>query len=223
MIENRVTQTVFQTVYCVLAAIGFLSSLGCFDARFNGEFYIYYTNLSNDICMGAMFATLFQTVGRAKRKEDGCCETAPIFHFLCVIMILVTFLVYNILLAKEKTAVEYFTSLSNLIMHLILPVMFVLNWALFYRHSCLKWYHPLLCLIMPLAYVAFIFVRAAILQGNAEATKYPYFFLNAENLGWGGVIAWIAVLIAVFVGIAYLLYGADRIKSVGEKIRRTKS
>ncbi len=57
MIKNRITQIVFQTVYCVLAVIGLLNSLGYFSADFNEDFYVYYTNLSNYICMGVMFVS----------------------------------------------------------------------------------------------------------------------------------------------------------------------
>lgn len=223
MIQNRSTQLVFQTVYCVLAAIGFLNSLGYFAADFNENFYVYYTNLSNYICMGVMFVSLFKTIKAAKRKEDGACDTAPTFNFMCVIMIMVTFLVYNLLLAGENTPIEYFTSLSNMIMHVILPVMFILNWVLFYKHGTLTWRQPLLSVIMPLAYVVFILIRAAILKGAQDAVLYPYFFLNVDELGWGGLFAWIAVLFVVFVAIGYLLYGLDNAKEWRERRRKKRS
>ena len=158
MIKNKSFQLLFQTVYCVLGLIGVLNSLGFYAVDFNENFYVYYTNLSNYICLGVMTAALTDTYKKAKQKEDGCVKTAPTFTFLCVIMIMVTFLVYNILLADENTVVEYFTSQSNMIMHVILPIMFILNWVLFYEHPSLRWYHPLLSTVMPLVYVVFIAV-----------------------------------------------------------------
>lgn len=216
MIKNRVTQLVFQTVYCVLAVIGFLNSLGYFSAKFNGEFYVYYTNLSNYICMGFMFVVLVNTIKSANKKEDGYCDVSPKFNFMCVIMIMVTFFVYNILLANENTVVEYFTSISNMLMHVILPIMFVLNWVLFYEHNSLKWFYPLLCVIMPLLYVCFILIRATFLKGATNVTVYPYFFLNVEKLGWGGFAMWILVLLVVFVALGYLLYVLDNLKRFKE-------
>ena len=223
MIKNRTAQVVFQTVYCVLAVIGFLNSLGYFAANFNENFYVYYTNLSNYICAGVMFVSLVQTIKSANKKEDGYCKTAPTFNFMCVILIMVTFLVYNILLSGENTVVEYFTSQSNMIMHVILPIMFILNWVLFYEHETLKWYHPLLCVIMPIVYVVFILIRAAILKGTAGALLYPYFFLNVDKLGWGGFFIWLAILFAVFVAIGYLLYALDHIKSIKNKLKKKES
>lgn len=222
MIKNRITQVIFQTVYCVLAIIGLLNSLGYFSADFNENFYVYYTNLSNYICMGVMFVSLYRTIKKANQKEDGFCETAPTFNFMCVIMIMVTFFVYNILLADENTVVQYFTSQSNMIMHVILPIMFILNWVLFYKHDSLKWYQPLLSVIMPIMYVAFILIRASILKGAENVELYPYFFLNVDELGRNGFFVWIAVLFAVFVALGYLLYGLDRIRTIQKIIKKKK-
>lgn len=220
MIKNRTTQLLFQTIYCVLATIGLLNSVGYFAANFNRNFYVYYTDLSNYICMAVMFVSLIKTVKRANKKEDGFCDMAPTFNFMCVIMIMVTFFVYNILLANENTLVQYFTSQSNMIMHVILPIMFILNWILFYEHDSLKWYHPLLSVIIPIIYVAFILIRASILQGSEQAVLYPYFFLNVDKLCWGGVCAWIMVLFVAFVALGYILLGFDRIRTIRRLVKK---
>ena len=221
MIRNRTTQLVFQSVYCTLAIFGIIGSLGYFDVKFNTEFYLFYTNLSNYICIGLMFASLIATIKNANKKQDGYVATAPKFKFMCNIMILVTFLVYNILLAKDNTVLEYFTSTSNLLMHVILPVMFILDWILFYEHGKTKWYYPLLCLIMPLIYVVFILIRAPFVQG-LDVTVYPYFFLDLNTLGWGGFLGWVFALIVIFVAIGYLFYLFDNIKKIKEYFNRKK-
>lgn len=210
MIKNKVSQLVFQTVYCVIALFGLLNSLGYFAADFNENFYVYYTNLSNYVCMAMMFMSLISTYKSAKKKEDGYCKVAPTFTFMCVILILVTFLIYNILLADENTVVQYFTSQSNMIMHVILPIMYILNWVLFYEHPSLKWYYPLLSTVMPLIYVIFIVIRAQLITAGENTVLYPYFFLNISELGWGGFFTWVIVLLSVFIVIGYLIYLADR-------------
>ena len=222
MIKSRTAQLIFQSVYCTLAVIGTLASLGLFNGEFNTDFYVYYTNLSNYICMGFMFVILYQTAKSANKKEDGYCNTAPTFKFMCVIMIMVTFLVYNTLLAKDKTALEYFTSISNLTLHLILPIMFILNWILFYEHRKIKWYFPLLSLIMPLVYVVSILIRGAILSGKENILLYPYFFLNVDKLGWGGFFMWLAILISIFVIIGYLIFIFDNFKEIKNKLNKNK-
>lgn len=213
MIKSRTCQLVFQTAYCALAIVAIAANLGLFAGKFNSDFYVYYTSLSNYICIGFMFASLVCTIKAANKKQDRFVTLAPTFKFLCVILISVTFLVYNILLAKENTVAEYFTSLTNLTMHVILPVMFVLDWVLFYQHGLVKWYYPLLSTIMPLVYVCFILIRAAAIHGNANVV-YPYFFLNLDKLGWGGFITWIVILVAAFVALGYLILLLDHIKQI---------
>lgn len=220
MIKNRTAQLVFQTVYCVLAVVGVLSSLGLFVAKFNANFYVYYTNLSNYICAGVMFVSLVRTVKASNKKEDGFCQTAPTFNFMCVILIMVTFFVYNILLVGEQTVVTYFTSLSNMLLHVILPIMFVLNWVLFYEHGKVKWHWPLYCVVMPLIYVVYILIRAWIIGSKPVEVLYPYFFLNVAKLGWGGFFMWIAILLVVFIALGYVLYALDNLKSIKSKFNK---
>ncbi len=212
MIKNTTIKLVYQTVYVCLAIFGLIGSFGYFEKSFNLDFYVYYTNLSNYICMGVMVACLVQTFRLSQKKEEAYCTVAPTFKFLCVILILVTFLVYNILLAGDKSASEYFSSPSNLLMHLILPLMFIADWIMFYEHGKTKWYHPLLCTVMPLVYVVLVLIRAAIVNGKTSLVVYPYFFLNVDKLGWGGFFAWVSILVVVFVIIGYLFYFFDNFK-----------
>ncbi len=223
MIKNSTHQLFFYTVYCVLSVFGIIGSLGYFSGKFNGNFYVYYTNLSNYICMGTTFAALVMTYKKALKKEDGYTTLRPMFKFACMIMILVTFLVYNILLAKDLTAAEYFLSPNNLIMHLILPLMYIADWVLFYEHGKTKWYYPLVSVIMPLIYVIFIFIRAAIIGKGTGALLYPYFFLNAEKLGAGGVSLWIFILILVFVALGYAFYAGDHFRRIKEYFKKSET
>lgn len=213
MIRNRTAQIIFQTVYIVLGFIGFIGSLGYFRASFNTNFYLYYTNLSNYICTGVMIACFVQTIRASIRKEDGYVTVSPKFYFMSIIMILVTCLVYNFLLAKSdyNSFGEYCLAISNFCNHLILPIMFVVHWILFYEHGKSKWYYPLLCVIIPLIYVLLIVIRALILGANYTGLKYPYFFLNVDKLGWGGFFGWVFALICIFVVLGYIIYICDNI------------
>ena len=219
MIKNKLARIIFLTCYCVLGLIGFIGTLGYFNGAFNGNFYVYYTNLSNYICWGMMIATLVLSIKNYHREERPV-SLASCFKFMCVIMIMVTCLVYNFLLAKDYTVSEYFLSLSNLLNHLILPIMFILDWVLFYEHGHTRWYYPLLCVIMPLVYVIYIVIRAAIIGNNTNALLYPYFFLDINKLGFGGFMLWVTILVAIFVAIGYLLYLFDNIKRLREHYRK---
>ena len=209
MIKNPLARVIFRTVYVVLGLIGALHSLGYFSRAFNTDFYVYYTTLSNLICTGTMTVLLVLTIRDFHQPEPK--SYAPCFKFMCVIMIMVTCLVYNFLLAGEHSVADYFLSIGNLLNHLILPIMFVVDWVLFDQHGQTRWYYPLMCLIMPLVYVVFIVIRGAIFAGQ-DMLLYPYFFLNLPKLGAGMFCVWIIALIAIFVAIGYALFGLDHLR-----------
>lgn len=208
MIKNRLTQLIYRIIYCVILSFGVLFSLGIWtDKSFNTDFYAYYTNLSNYLCLGVMIAVTVNTVRQLKNNQNhGTTDYLENTKFMCSILILVTFLVYNILLAKDNSAFEYFTSLSNLTLHLVGPILFILDHILFDSRCSVKWYMPLVSFVPPLGYVGFVFIRAAIIGNNPDIMKYPYFFLNPEEVGIGGVFMWIFILLAVFAILGYILW-----------------
>ena len=71
-------------------------------------------------------------------------------------------------------------------------------------------------------YVAFILIRALILGNSYSGTLYPYFFLNVERLGLGGVTLWVIILVVFFVALGYILFMFVRFKTIKEKLQRNK-
>lgn len=206
MIRSPKVRIIYQSAYCLLAVVGFLAQLGVFQGVLNRNYLVYYTNLSNLICMVFGFFSLRHL---AKGRRD----FAPGLKFVFVIMISVTCILYNGLLSPYSSVLAYFSSLKNGLNHCILPILFVLDWVLFYERGRTKWTFPLLAIIPPAMYVAFILLRAAILDaaGRTAAVVYPYYFLDLRNLGWGGFLRWMGILLMGFVALGYALCTLDRL------------
>jgi hypothetical protein len=224
MIKNRTVQLIYQTAYCTIGLIGVVACLGIFDdiTNFRWDFYVHFTNISNFFCIGVMFAALIQTI---KKEQNSYVSACPLIKFIGMLGILLTFLVFNILLAgaagRDPQANWRIGSLS---FHVVLPIMYVLHWILFYEHKKVKWNYPLLSILFPLAYVIFIFIQAVIMKFDTSILIpntntpliYPYFFLNIETQGIM-VVGWIFALLAGFVALGYGFYGVDKvIKSKAE-------
>ena len=217
MIKNRTAQLIFQTIYCTLGLVGIVATFGVFDDinNFRWDFYVHFTNISNFVCIGIMFAALIQT---AKKKEDSFVATAPLLKFIGMLGILLTFLVFNLLLAGKRDP-QLNWRVGSLTFHVVLPVMYVLHWVLFYERKKCKWYYPLASVSFPLAYLIFIFIQAAIMgfdssiliPGTETPLIYPYFFVNLETQGVGGVIKWVVILLAAFVAVGFIFFGLDKI------------
>ena len=217
MIKNRTTQLIFQTIYCTLGFVGIVSTFGVFDdiTSFRWDFYVHFTNISNFLCIGIMFAALIQT---AKKKEDSFVTTAPLLKFIGMLGILLTFLVFNLLLAGKRDP-QLNWRVGSLTFHVVLPIMYVLHWFLFYERKKSKWYYPLASISFPLAYLIFIFTQAAIMKfdtsilipGTETPLIYPYFFVNLETQGVGGVAKWIVILLSAFVVVGFVFFGLDKL------------
>ena len=211
MIKNRTTQLIFQSFFCAIGIIGIVASLGIFDdvRNLRWDFYVHFTNLINYLCIGIVLAELIET---AKKGEDSYVGAAPFLKFIGVLGILLTFLVFNFLLAGQPDRDPQDNwRVRSICFHVILPIMYVLDWLLFYEHRKVKWYYPLASVIFPLIYIVFIYIRAAMLKFNPEVPYlYPYFFLNLDNLGIAGVAKWVAILFVGFIALGYIFYGIDK-------------
>jgi hypothetical protein len=212
MIKSRTAQLIFLSFFCALGIVGIVASLGIFDdvQNLRWDFYVHFTNLSNYLCIGIVFAELIQT---AKKKADSYVTTAPFLKFIGVLAILLTFLVFNFLLAGQPDRDPQANwRVASICFHVILPIMYVLDWILFYEHKKVRWFYPLASVIFPVLYVVFVYVRAAILNFNPEAPYiYPYFFLNLETQGIAGVAKWVVILFIGFIALGFIFYGIDKL------------
>ena len=216
MIKSRTAQLIFQTIYCTIGFVGIVATFGIFDNinAFRWDFYVHFTNISNFVCIGIMLAALIQT---AKKKGDSFVTTAPLLKFIGMLGILLTFLVFNIMLAGNRDP-QLNWRVGSLAFHVVLPIMYVAHWFLFYERKKCKWYYPVASIGFPLAYLIFIFIQASIMKfdtsvlipGTTTPLIYPYFFVNLETQGVGGVIKWIVVLLAAFVLVGFVFFGLDR-------------
>ena len=216
MKTNRTAQLIYQSFYCALGLVGIVASFGIFDdyTMFRWDFYVHFTNLSNYFCIGIMAAQLVQT---AKKKEDSYVTVAPLLKFIGVLAIMLTFVVFNALLAGDRDP-QLNWRVGSLLAHVVLPIMFVGDWFLFRERGKVKWYYPIAGAGFPLAYMTFIFAQAALLKfdtsilipGTNTPLIYPYFFVNLETQGVAGVAKWGAILLVAFMIVGFLFYGIDR-------------
>ena len=226
MFKSRTAQLIFYTIYCTLGLVGCVSALGIFDDinTIRWDFYVHFTNISNFFCIAVMLASLVQT---AKKKEDSFVTAAPLFKFIGMLGILLTFLVFNIMLAgAEGRDPQANWRVGSLLFHVTLPILYIADWFLFRERRNCKWYYPLASIGFPVVYVLFLLVQAVILKFDSSILIpttttpliYPYFFVNLDTQGVGGVLLWIGILSAAFVVVGYLFLGLDQLgKKKAEK------
>ena len=219
MIKNRTAQLIYYTVYCTLGLVGLIASLGIFDNinTIRWDFYVHFTNISNFLCIGVMLTALIQTV---KKKEDSYVSASPLLKFIGMLGILLTFLVFNIMLAgAEGRDPQANFRVGSILFHVLLPIMYIADWFLFYERKKCKWYYPIASIGFPLAYVIFLLIQAIILRFDSSILIpttttpliYPYFFVNLDTQGVPGVLLWILILAVAFAAIGFAFFGLDRL------------
>lgn len=219
MNKNLLTQLIFRVVLCVVSAFSVLLSIGIFYIGINGgnefswNFLKYYTNISNYFVFAVSVIVLADTVKRIRAGEtEGYNHKIKTFKFMTVVMILVTFLVVIFLLDSPLTA-NYWRNIGNMSYHFLAPLLFILDYILFEQKRSVSVFAPLYSLIIPLIYVCYVFILGAIIPDF----EYPYFFLNVNELGYGGVCLWVLGLLGVFTVLGYILWLWNRFDKIDGK------
>lgn len=92
---------------------------------------------------------------------------------------------------------------SDFLFHTVNPLFLFGWWLIFAPKARLKWRHAALWLSWPLAYVIYAVIRGMI------TGFYPYFFVNLDELGWMGLLAWAGRFLVGFwiAGLAFVALG----------------
>ena len=144
--------------------------------------------------------------------------STPALKFIGMLGILLTFLVFNIMLAGQAGRDPQLNwRIGSLTFHVVLPILYIADWFLFYERKNTKWYYPLVSVGFPLIYAIFLLIHAAILGFNSNILTptggtliYPYFFVNLDTQGVPGVLMWIGILSVAFMAMGYLFFGLDQ-------------
>jgi hypothetical protein len=112
-------------------------------------------------------------------------------------------LVYSILL-REVWDPKGLQKVGDILLHDVVPVLYVLYWLIFTPKGLLQWKDALRWLIFPLAYLAYILFRGAL------SGIYPYPFLDVGSEGYPRVFLNIGLLLLALIGTGLLLIVVDQ-------------
>jgi hypothetical protein len=119
------------------------------------------------------------------------------------VYIIVTGVVYFLFLRKlSPPGTTLFV--ANVILHYVVPVMYVVDWLVFVPKGTLRWSQVLYWLAFPLLYAVYTFV-------HGELTGfYPYFFVNVAKLGYPMVLLNCTLFLVGFALLGSVLVAVDR-------------
>ena len=223
-IKNRVFALILRSIMLIGCGCGLSIFLGFPEGQLRWSTLIYYTNLSNLGCFIFFIFLTGKTILEIKREgTKGTTMLLPHFKGAFVLMITVTFLVYHIMLSGSGFSMASdFTGqfiIANNLLHYVIPIMVILDWFIFDKKNVFRWFDPLLWLIIPFIYFVFALIRAEIgglLPGRD--TRYPYFFIDVDFLGWSGVLTYVAIITVAFTVLGYLFFLIDKVEIKNKKL-----
>lgn len=158
---------------------------------------MYFTEWSN-VLVAIVFALLaIRTTGRGR-----------LVHVLlldALLMIIVTGIVYNAILAPNGPPRHGWDLATTTIEHTITPLLAVVVWAAVGPRG---WIHRRLilpALIIPVVWIALTLLRGAVIDA------YPYGFINVVQLGYPMALLNVFVILLMGIGICFALLGVDRL------------
>jgi hypothetical protein len=149
-------------------------------------------------------------------------DTPPALKGAVTLYVAITGLVYHLVLTNpasgfavgpvERTLPE---AIGNQLLHTVVPLLAVLDWLLFDERGRFRWRHALYWLAFPLGYLAFALIRGLIVG------RYPYPFINVNELGYDGVSVSSLFFAVAFWVLGLLFVAIDRFG--GRLLRRLRS
>lgn len=164
------------------------------------SFFSYFTVLSN--LFAAVVLTLL-ALGYKSKNFDSL-RDAAVFYMV------ITGAVYVLLLSRYQGDPGLMLPWANLVLHMIMPVVMILDWIISPPGKKLKYRVSLKWLIFPLVFVFYTLIRGYFINW------YPYPFLDPQDVGgYAGVLGYVVVILsfALAFGAVLIFVGNNFVKS----------
>lgn len=157
--------------------------------------------ITTNLLVGAVFARI---------AWRGSGSVSPLLIGGTMLAIVLVGIVFNLLLAMLPHQSIWY-AIGDYIHHVAAPVAVPLWWIMFARHGALAWSSPLKWSLYPLGYSIYTVARAQFLPpGSGMHSRYPYFFMDADLLGWPMALASMTGIAVGFILFGFLAVAADK-------------
>ena len=196
------------TSLIVVGTLGITLTATSYDFMGGQAVFLFFTVQSNILIMLMSLITLINEIVTLVTKKSFMNQILMLIKYVGTIAITITFIVFFTMLAPIMGK-DYVLSFNNFSLHLIVPVIAIVDFFLFDKAIKLSYLKSLLGLAMPLYYVNFVYIGVPLGFRYGPDIKFPYFFLDYETNGFlfekgFGIIPWIFVLLIAMSGLCLL-------------------
>jgi hypothetical protein len=169
------------------------------------RFFSFFTVWSNTLVAVALTCALSQRMSAAHRFFRNPAVCAGITASIVLVAV-----AYNLLL-RHLWHPQGWQWVADELLHDVMPVTFVLYWALFVSKGTLRLVHVLLWMLYPVVYFSYVLLR------GSSIGDYMYPFINVGNIGYVQAFTNAGGILIGFIVIALVVFGLDRL--MGRKER----
>ena len=130
------------------------------------DFFSFFTITSNILVVAVLATALARPAARL--AQPGVFAAGSVYIFVVAVT-------YELLLRGDPQGLDLVADTG---LHVITPVLFILIWLAWIPKGGLRWTQPLAWLVYPGVYIAYTLARGALIH------RYPYFFADADKLGY---------------------------------------
>lgn len=161
------------------------------------DYFSYFTHISN-IIVAVVATMLARDPQRRGRFFD-------VVFLDSLVMITVTGIIYNILLAPGAPPRQGLEQASNVVQHMLTPALAVLVFLLWGPYRRWNWRTPFAALVIPLIYAAWTILHGAVVGA------YPYGILDVITYGYASVLTTLAMIVVLGVVLGFVFLGLGRL------------
>ena len=212
-VNSRPVALVYRLIALAVILTGIIRHANLLTGEPSWTTVLFYTMVSNLLCLAWVLLLITRTI-RDLRHSGPSGTSTPSARGSGAVMfaITVTMLIYLIVLVPTRFAdgdAEIFSLTDNLI-HIITPVLVIVDWLVFVPKGSFRWVDPLLWTLIPYAYLTWAFVYGALGGEFTPGQVYPYPFMDVDALGLVGVAQWIIALTVALVAVGFVFVIIDR-------------
>lgn len=212
-VNNRMASLIYKLVIIFVCLVGVFMNSGLLSGTFAPYVLLYYTIESNLLCLVFYIVAAIVTGLNIKNTgKFGVVRFAPHFKGGIVMAMMLTTIIYFFMLADAQFAnASFFATLSNILVHLAVPLMVLADWIIFDKKGRFGTSDPVIWMVIPFMYYAIILVAAQLGVQYYGGVSYPYRFLDPDRILWAPVLLNVFLIAMGYLLLSYILFGADKL------------
>ncbi|MDD3453074.1 MAG: Pr6Pr family membrane protein [Bacilli bacterium] len=205
-IKNKKISIIYKLIICLIAVFSIIAVTGILDNKLDLRVFSMFTTISNILCV--IYFTIDILYITITKKDK---SFIPVLKGSVVTCMALTFITSAVIL-KMTFSFKTFYDSSFLGLHYIVPIMTFLDWVLFDVKGTIKKYEPFVWMIIPFIYTSTAFISAFLGGGLgiSDTSKYPYQFMDIDEIGFINVSVTNIALFLFFIVTGYICFMIDK-------------